>query len=192
VAPLKGALVTFLPGSSLPSVITFQLNPETITHGLIAAPGTPVETFVFTLMLDASQAASPGSDFVQSQLNALRALLFPADPQSAPPAVLFSWGSRQVPARVTGLTITEKLFDSLLNPTQAEAAISLAALTPAELAALPAPMNRIANAAYDALAQARAQALRDAQNGTGAERQSRMTLMESLRDAIKCLNPPLD
>jgi len=165
VAPLKGALVTFVPGCSLPSVITFQLNPETITHVLMSSPGTPVETFVFTLTLDASQAASPPAAFVQSQLGALQALLFPANSQPAP-AVLFAWGNRRVPVRVTGLTITEKLFDSQLNPTRAEAEITLVALTPAELAALPAPMGRIANTAYDALAKARVQALLDAQTGT--------------------------
>jgi hypothetical protein len=38
-----------------------------------------------------------------------------------------------VPVRVKGLTITEKLYDSTLNPTHAEAQVSLRVLTPAEL-----------------------------------------------------------
>lgn len=55
-------------------------------------------------------------------------------PQSVMPVTLFIWGpGRIVPVRVTGLTITEKLYDSSLNPTHAEAQLSLRVLTPAEL-----------------------------------------------------------
>ena len=50
------------------------------------------------------------------------------------PVTLFIWGpGRIVPVRVTGLTITEKLYDSALNPTHAEAQLALRVLTPAEL-----------------------------------------------------------
>ena len=50
------------------------------------------------------------------------------------PVTLFVWGpGRIVPVRVTGLTITEKLYDSALNPTHAEAQLGLRVLTPAEL-----------------------------------------------------------
>lgn len=170
-APLKGALVTFLPDSSLPSVITFQLNPETITHAVTASAGLPVETFFFSLTMDASQAVAPPSGFVQSQLTALQALLFPANLQPAP-AVVFAWGSQRFPVRVTGLKITEKLFDSQLNPTCAEAEVTLVALTPSELAVLPAPMRGLANAAYEALGQARAQALLNAQTLTDPSQSS--------------------
>jgi hypothetical protein len=55
-------------------------------------------------------------------------------PQSVMPVVLFIWGAgRIVPVRVTGLTITEKLYDATLNPIHAEAQLSLRVLTPAEL-----------------------------------------------------------
>jgi hypothetical protein len=55
-------------------------------------------------------------------------------PQSVLPVTLFIWGpGRIVPVRVTGLAVTEKLYDSALNPTHAEAQISLRVLTPAEL-----------------------------------------------------------
>jgi hypothetical protein len=57
-----------------------------------------------------------------------------AVPQSVLPVTLFIWGAgRIVPVRVTGLTITEQLYDSALNPTHAEAQLSLQVLTPAEL-----------------------------------------------------------
>jgi hypothetical protein len=55
-------------------------------------------------------------------------------PNSVMPVVLFIWGpGRIVPVRVTGLTITENLYDSSLNPTHAEAQLSLRVLTPDEL-----------------------------------------------------------
>jgi hypothetical protein len=55
-------------------------------------------------------------------------------PHSVMPVVLFIWGrGRIVPVRVTGLTITEKLYDAALNPTHAEAQLSLRVLTPDEL-----------------------------------------------------------
>jgi hypothetical protein len=57
-------------------------------------------------------------------------------PGSTVPVVLFVWGPfRVVPVRVTGLTIVEKLYDSILNPTHAEVQIKLRVLTPAELKA---------------------------------------------------------
>jgi hypothetical protein len=55
-------------------------------------------------------------------------------PESVMPVTLFIWGpGRIVPVRVTDLTITEKLYDPALNPTHAEAQLSLRVLTPAEL-----------------------------------------------------------
>lgn len=57
-------------------------------------------------------------------------------PQSVIPVTLFIWGpGRIVPVRVTGLTITETLYDQALNPTHAQAQVSLRVLTPAELVA---------------------------------------------------------
>ncbi|MEE6179641.1 hypothetical protein [Mycobacterium sp. 050134] len=48
--------------------------------------------------------------------------------------VLFVWGpGRIVPVRVTALTIHEKLYDELLNPTKAEVQITLKVLTSDDL-----------------------------------------------------------
>jgi hypothetical protein len=48
--------------------------------------------------------------------------------------VLFVWGpGRIVPVRVTALTVTERLYDGLLNPTKAEVQITLRVLTDDEL-----------------------------------------------------------
>ncbi len=71
---------------------------------------------------------------------------------SSLPVVLFVWGAfRIVPVRVMALTITEKLYDALLNPVQAEAQLTLRVLTPDELAAVTPSsqvLARLATAAY--------------------------------------------
>jgi hypothetical protein len=73
-------------------------------------------------------------------------------PQSVMPVTLFIWGAgRIVPVRVTELTITEQLYDAALNPTHAEAQITLRVLTPAELVAAQADddvLGRLASVAY--------------------------------------------
>jgi hypothetical protein len=212
---LKGALISFTPSGgalglpSLPNVIEFQINPETMTHAWteavapqppsdpkiryspLAVTGVPGETFSFTLMLDsdeqkadiATDPVSGGLAYVSGvypRLAALEMLQFPtpmpagslvgqvsaaasaatqgtsaADsstqqvPLSQVPVVLFVWGAlRIVPVRVTAFSVAEKLFDVLLNPTHAEATITLTVLTPEELAAVQGPMAGIANAAY--------------------------------------------
>jgi hypothetical protein len=66
------------------------------------------------------------------------------------PTALFVWGiGRIVPVRVTSLQITEKLYDVALNPTYAEAAISLDVLTPQDLGDVKGPLGTVALAAYD-------------------------------------------
>jgi hypothetical protein len=71
-------------------------------------------------------------------------------PQSQVPIVLFVWGpQRIVPVRVTALTITERIYDGLLNPIHAEAQIMLRVLTPQELQkGIQGPMKQIAQIAY--------------------------------------------
>jgi hypothetical protein len=73
-------------------------------------------------------------------------------PQAVMPVTLFIWGpGRIVPVRVTDLTITEKLYDTALNPTHAEAQLSLRVLTPAELVAASADddvLAKLATIAY--------------------------------------------
>ena len=65
------------------------------------------------------------------------------------PTVLFVWGpGRIVPVRVTSLSITEKLYDALLNPIHAEATIGLRVLTPDELAYVTGPLADVARISY--------------------------------------------
>jgi hypothetical protein len=73
-----------------------------------------------------------------------------AVPDSVVPTVLFVWGpGRILPVRVTSLSITERLYDALLNPTHAEANLTLRVLTPEELAWVRGPLGDVARAGYD-------------------------------------------
>jgi hypothetical protein len=215
---LKGALVSFMPTfiGSIPNVVIFQYNPETITHNWtapaaassggagagagagaattsgdpLAVAGVPGETFSFTLAFDAGDMIADGNPIsaglatvsgVYTRLAALEMLQYPSGafsggllgtvssaigaatssltgssggatttvPRSDVPVVLFVWGpQRIVPVRVTSLNITEKLYDTLLNPTHAEAQIGLRVLTPDEANAVQGEMKFIAQAAY--------------------------------------------
>jgi hypothetical protein len=65
------------------------------------------------------------------------------------PIVLFVWGPlRIVPVRITALSVAEKMFDDLLNPTHAEATITLTVLTPDDLINVPDTLASVAQAAY--------------------------------------------
>jgi hypothetical protein len=71
-------------------------------------------------------------------------------PTSHVPTTLFVWGpGRIVPVRITGLSITEKLYDAFLNPTHADAQLQMRVLTPDEMSALtPGVMTTLARGAY--------------------------------------------
>jgi hypothetical protein len=71
-------------------------------------------------------------------------------PQSEVPLVLFVWGPERIlPVRVTALTVTEKLYDSALNPIHADAQITLRVLTPDDLTAVGSSLKDVATAAYN-------------------------------------------
>jgi hypothetical protein len=205
---IKGALVSFMPTfiGSLPNVVVFQYNPESMTHTWssaaaaasadpkaggdpMAAQGVPGEQFSFTLSVDSSDMIADGNSNpigealatvsgVYTRLAALEMLQYPSGafsggllgtvsssissalggsssganatiPTSDVPTVLFVWGPlRILPVRVTALTITEKLYDTLLNPTHADVQITLRVLTPQELAAVQGELGTVANVAY--------------------------------------------
>jgi hypothetical protein len=64
--------------------------------------------------------------------------------------VLFVWGpGRIVPVRVTALTVTERLYDSLLNPTKAEVQITLRVMTSEELKSANDTLGGLARTAND-------------------------------------------
>jgi len=52
-------------------------------------------------------------------------------PREQTPRILFIWGqTRIVPVIIESLTITEQIYDGMLNPLEAEVAIGLAVITP--------------------------------------------------------------
>lgn len=204
---LRGALVEFMPTLlvPVPNVITFQYNPETMTHtwtqpqavqaaaggpsgNPLAVRGYPGEAFGFTVAMDSSDDIADGTvgaglaaaSGVYSRLAALEMLIHPSQttssssagallgaataaagaalgggapakrvPDKTLPVMLFVWGAgRIVPVRVTSLTITERLYDPLLNPTHAEAQLGLQVLTPEDLKATDDTLTTVATVAY--------------------------------------------
>jgi Contractile injection system tube protein len=205
---IKGALIEFMETFllPLPNVISFQFNPETMTHAWtqsqsnsnrgmdgevnpLAVSGFPTESFSFNIMLDSNESIADQNPIsgslakisgVYSRIAALEMLQYPVNtesngllgsvtaslsnglslaaeakqknsiPLAQVPTVLFVWGAgRIVPVRVTSLSITEKLYDSRLNPIHAEAQLGLRVLTPAELKYVAGPLKEIAKTAYD-------------------------------------------
>lgn len=71
-------------------------------------------------------------------------------PQLTVPATLFVWGpGRIVPVRISSLKFTEKTFDSLLNPTYAEATVGLTVMTTDDLQGLAdGPLKNLCEMAY--------------------------------------------
>jgi hypothetical protein len=112
------------------AALEMLLYPASMTNALVGA--------VSAAIVSALSGATPGPT---------RAV-----PQSVLPVTLCIWGAgRIVPVRVTGLTITEKLYDSALNPTHAEAQLALQVLTPAQLVAASAGdavLGNLATIAY--------------------------------------------
>lgn len=210
---MKGALISFMPTfvGSLPNVIVFQYNPETITHTWTAATeppahpkatgdplasgGVPGESFSFKLSLDSNEMIADGSNNpvaaalasatgVYTRLAALEMLQYPTSgssgaslvgsvsasisigglsasvsasfstqttsvPNSDLPAVLFVLGTQRiVPVRVTGLSITETLYDDSLNPIHADVSITLKVLTLQEINGMTGELKQIAQVAY--------------------------------------------
>lgn len=120
---IKGALVELMPafGVSMPNVVAFQFNPETLRHAWsqppaatagsdpLAAQGLPGETFSLTLAMDATdqlargetdpQGADARRNGISSRLAALEMLMFPLDADSGLTAVAAPTGGRRsVPA----------------------------------------------------------------------------------------------
>lgn len=109
---------------------------------LLQFPSSSTSSGLIGQVSAAIGALASGTSAGDSQLQAV--------PASQVPVVLFIWGPlRIVPVRVTALSVTEKLFDGLLNPTHAEAQVTLSVLTPDDLADVPEPMRTLAMTAYD-------------------------------------------
>jgi hypothetical protein len=141
---IKGALVSFMPTfiGSLPNVIVFQYNPETISHAWtpavqsstakdpnsasdpLAADGVPGESFTFKLSLDANDMIANGSanavaaalasaSGVYTRLSALEMLQYPSGAFSGASLV----GSVSASISIGGLNASASISASATSPT---------------------------------------------------------------------------
>lgn len=157
-----------LPGEKFNFTIAVD-SGDMIADGSIIAEGIAVSTGVYSRLAaiemlqypvaaptagglegTVSAAASGLAGSAGAKLGGATAPAARTVPKVQVPAVLFVWGpGRIVPVRITNLSVTEKLYDPLLNPTHAEATLELRVLTPDELKAVTGPLKDIAKAAYD-------------------------------------------
>ncbi len=152
--------VSGVPGETFSFTLVMDANDEIadiganpIAGGLATASGAYIHLAALEMlqypMASASALLGQVSAALSSASSGTNSTPSTSVPASQVPVVLFVWGpQRIVPVRVTQLTITEKLYDALLNPVQAEAQITLSVLTPEELAAVQGPMRDVANIAY--------------------------------------------
>ena len=146
------------PGEAFSFTIAMDANDEIAdgsapTAALAEASGIYSRLAALEMLLYPTPPGQTGltgavSAAVAAGLAGLKTAATQKVPQSVMPVTLFVWGAgRIVPVRVTGLTITEKLYDSALNPTHAEAQLALRVLTPAELVGASADNDVLGNLA---------------------------------------------
>jgi hypothetical protein len=108
---------------------------------LLQFPTSPPSAGLVGQVSAAAGAAALGTSAADSSTQSV--------PESQVPVVLFVWGAlRIVPVRVTAFSVTEKRYDAALNPTHAEAQITLTVLTSQDLATVKDTMGDIARTAY--------------------------------------------
>ena len=141
-----------------PDTLSRSLQPVALGPGdgnrsqALRFTGAAMQTISLEVQIDCMEQLNTGDPMaiaqgIYPQLAVLESLLYPSSamvianqalaavgvlevvPLTAP-RTLFVWGpSRVLPVRLMSLKITEQLFDSLLNPIQAAAALELRVLT---------------------------------------------------------------
>lgn len=149
--------VTGLPGEAFGFTLAMDATDSIADGKKVSGPLAKVSgvaTRLAALEMLIRPAATKGSTLLGTVTAGLAGIGKKKDPAAEVPAnrlpvVLFVWGpGRVVPVRVTTLTVTERLYDPLLNPTHAEAQIGLQVLTGADVAGIGAgPLAVVANAA---------------------------------------------
>jgi hypothetical protein len=150
-----------LPGEQFDLSVVLDANEDIAAGGASGALASV--SGVYTRLAAMEMLLYPASAAASSLLGQASAAIAGAlggagpPPQTVPdstvPITLFVWGPlRIVPVRLTGLTITETLYDTLLNPVHAEAKLQLKVLSPAELQATGADASvlaKLATVAYE-------------------------------------------
>jgi hypothetical protein len=151
-----------LPGESFSFTLAMDAS-DMIADGSIVSQGLAKATGIYSRLAALEMLLYPSGSFssnnllgkvsagISSLLGGSKPKNDPTVPQFMMSTVLFVWGpGRILPVRLTGLTITEKLYDNLfLNPTHAEAQVGLQVLTPEEVSSLSDALSSIATVAYD-------------------------------------------
>lgn len=140
--------VTHEPGESFSFVLALDAA-DSIATGSVSAPLAEASgvysrlAALEMLLYPASSTANPlnpggGGGLLGTVTAAIGSALHVSAKQAVPEnvlnTVLFVWGpGRIVPIRITGLTVTERLYDPALNPTLAEVQITMRVPTDEEL-----------------------------------------------------------
>jgi hypothetical protein len=152
--------VSGFPGEQFDLTIELDANEDIASGGpseaLASVSGVYTRLAAMEMLLYPASAAS-SSLLGQATAAITGALGGGPPPQNVPdstvPITLFIWGPfRIVPVRLNGLTVTETLFDTALNPIHAQAKLQLKVLTPAELQATGADsdvLSTVATVAYE-------------------------------------------
>ena len=139
-----------------PDTMTRRLEPRTTGSDgergeAFRLSGPPKETITLAVEIDATDQLESAHPLavaagISPTLAALEMMLYPKSAvvianaalaaagtievlPATGPMILFVWGpTRVLPVRVTGLTITEEAYDTLLNPTRAKVELSLLVL----------------------------------------------------------------
>jgi hypothetical protein len=132
--------VTGDPGESFSFKLSLDaadsIADGTVSAALASASGVYSRLAALEMLLYPASATTSGllGTVTAAIGSALGASVKRAVPANTLNTVLFVWGpGRIVPVRVTALTVTERLYDTLLNPTSAEVQITLRVLTQNEL-----------------------------------------------------------
>ena len=150
--------VTGPPGESFTFTLTLDAN-DMIADGNVVSAGLAEASGVYTRLAALEMLLFPTDNSGGGLIGSISSALGITGGSSGPntpipaqqlPTVLFIWGpGRILPVKVTTLTTTEKLYDSiLLNPTHAEVSVGLKVLTPQELQYVDGPLGSLANTAY--------------------------------------------
>lgn len=125
IAPrvMKGGIVSFALPSPVPTVITFQYNPDTLTRTIqpqgsggedrsevLRLKGAPVETIKFDAELDATDALEKGDPIALAsgllpQLSALEILVYPASSLILANSIAMAFGTLEVIPPVAPFTL---------------------------------------------------------------------------------------
>jgi len=146
--------VTHEPGESFSFVLALDaadsIATGSVSAGLAQVSGVYSRLAALEMLLYPASSTA-GSGLVGTVTAAIGSAIGVSTKQAVPEnvlnTVLFVWGpGRIVPVRITGLTVTERLYDGALNPTLAEVQITMRVPTDEELRHHPdSTLARVAN-----------------------------------------------